>query len=134
MPHLIVEYSANLEKYLDIKEVLRLIHEAAIDTGMFPTAGIRTRAERRDHYIIADAHPDNGFIHVQARIGTGRTPEARSKAGEHIFAALKWVTATHAGTKPLGISFEFCEIDPIGSDKFNTVPRHIAARQKTKAS
>ncbi len=134
MPHLIVEYSANLEKHLDIKEVLRTVHEAAIDTGMFPITGIRTRAERRDAYIIADAHPDNGFVHVQARIGTGRTPEARQKAGEHIFAAMKKATAAHASKKPIGVSFEFCEIDPVGAGKFNSVADHVEARQKKQAS
>ena len=134
MPHLIVEYSANLERDLDIKAILRTVHDAAIETGMFPMTGIRTRAERRDHVIIADAHPDNGFIHVQARIGTGRTPEARAKAGEHIFAAMKRATAAHASKKPIGVSFEFCEIDPVGAGKFNSVVEHVEARKKQHAS
>jgi 5-carboxymethyl-2-hydroxymuconate isomerase len=134
MPHLIVEYSSNLEKQLDMRAVLKTVHDAAIESGMFPFGGIRTRAERRDHYIIADAHPDNGFIHIQARIGTGRTPEARQKAGAHIFAALKRVTAEHFAKHPLSVSFEFCEIDPIGAGKHNNVHDYVKKRGTHAAS
>ena len=89
MPHLIVEYSANLERDLDIPRLVAAIHAAALETGVFPVGGIRTRAERREVYAVADSHPDNAFIHVQARIGSGRTPEVRQQAAEHIFAAVK---------------------------------------------
>ncbi len=78
MPHLIVEYSANLERDLDIPRVVAAVHAAALETGVFPIGGIRTRAERRDVYAVADNHPDNAFIHVQARIGKG--PHARGAA------------------------------------------------------
>jgi len=50
MPHLIVEYSANLERDVDISRVVAAIHAAALETGVFPIGGIRTRAERRDVY------------------------------------------------------------------------------------
>ena len=55
MPHLIVEYSGNLEKQLDMPAILRVVHDAALATGVFPFGGIRTRGERRDLYLIADA-------------------------------------------------------------------------------
>ena len=71
MPHLIVEYSANLEPALDIATLVEALHEAALETGVFPIGGMRTRAARRDLYRIADGHADNAFIHVQARIGAG---------------------------------------------------------------
>ena len=71
MPHLIVEYSANLERDVDIPRLVGAIHAAALETGVFPVGGIRTRAARREIHQVADGHPDNGFIHVQARIGRG---------------------------------------------------------------
>ena len=104
MPHLIVEYSANLERDLDIARLVAAIHAAALETGVFPVGGIRTRAERRDIFQVADGHADNGFIHVQARIGAGRTPEVRQKAAEHIFAVLKAQTAKVFANRPLGLS------------------------------
>ena len=56
MPHLIVEYSANLERDVDIPRLVAAVHAAALETGVFPIGGIRTRAERRDIYQVADSH------------------------------------------------------------------------------
>ena len=134
MPHLIVEYSGNLEKQLDMPAILRVVHDAALATGVFPFGGIRTRGERRDLYLIADAHPDNGFIHVQARIGTGRSAETRQQAGEQIFAALQRATAAHFAKHPIGLTLEICEIDPVGAGKLNNVHDYVAARTKQQAS
>ncbi len=112
MPHLIVEYSANLEPDLAMGELVSVLHEAALETGVFPIGGVRVRAARRDLYKIADGHRDNAFIHVQARIGAGRPPEVRAKAAELIFERLKAATAEVYAARPLGLSFEIVEIDP----------------------
>ena len=134
MPHLIVEYSANLEQVTDIARLVGSLHEAALETGVFPIGGIRTRAARRDAYRIADGHADNAFIHVQARIGTGRTPEVRQQASEHIFARLKAETAEVFAGRPLGLTFEIVEIDPVGSLKHNNLHEIVAARRKGAAA
>lgn len=130
MPHLIVEYSANLEAALDIAALVKAIHTAALETGVFPIGGTRTRAERRGVYTIADGHPDNGFIHIQARIGTGRTPEVRQKAAEHLFARLKSETAEAFAKRPLGLTLEIVEIDPVGSMKHNNLHEIVEARKR----
>jgi 5-carboxymethyl-2-hydroxymuconate isomerase len=134
MPHLIVEYSANLERDIDISRLVAALHAAALETGVFPIGGIRTRAARREVYAIADSHADNGFIHVQARIGTGRSPEVRQKAAEHIFAALKTATAGVCAERPLGLTFEIVEIDPVGSLKHNNLHEIVEARRKGSAA
>lgn len=121
MPHLIVEYSANLERDLDFGALIDALHAAALETGVFPIGGLRVRASRREIYKIADGHADNAFIHVQARIGAGRTPEVRAKAADIIFERLKAVTAAIYATRPLGLSFEIVEIDPVGSLKHNNL-------------
>jgi 5-carboxymethyl-2-hydroxymuconate isomerase len=134
MPHLIVEYSANLEPDVDIGRLVSAIHDAALETGVFPIGGIRTRAARREVCIVADGHPDNGFIHIQARIGKGRTQEAREKAAGHIFACLKAETAEVFARRPLGLTFEIVEIDPVGSLKHNNLHDIVEARRKGTAA
>ncbi len=134
MPHLIVEYSASLEPGLDMARVVAALHEAALETGVFPVGGIRTRAARRDVYRIADGHADNAFIHIQARIGTGRTAEVRQQAAEHIFARLKSETAETFAKQPLGLTLEIVEIDPVGSLKHNNLHDIVAARRKGAAA
>ena len=134
MPQLLVEYSANLDRVLDIPRLVAAVHAAALETGVFPVGGIRTRAERRDIYAIADGHPDNGFVHVQARIGTGRTPEVRQTAAEHIFAAVKSETAKAFVSRPLGLTLEIVEIDPVGSLKHNNLHEIVERRRKGTAA
>jgi 5-carboxymethyl-2-hydroxymuconate isomerase len=129
MPHLIVEYSANLDEVVDIKALVAAVHAAALETGIFPIGGLRTRAARRDVYAIADGHPDNGFVHVQARIGQGRPADVREKAAAHLFQAVKQATAAVFAARPLGLTLELVEIDPIGAMKHNNLHDIVAARQ-----
>ena len=82
MPHLIIEYSANLDADIEVAALAQTIHEAALATVVFPVGGRRTRVARRDIYVVGDGHVDNRFIHIQARIGAGRSPEVRQKAAE----------------------------------------------------
>ena len=131
MPHFIVEYSANLEAAIEVPDLLLCIHKAAEETGMFPAAGIRVRAARRDHYSIADRHPENAFVHVSARVGAGRTPDVRQNAAKHIFAALCDFLALEQEKRALGISFEMVEIDDLTNLKKNNTHELVKARRQT---
>ena len=88
MPHFTIEYSANLDSRLDIGVVCEIVRKAAVETGIFPLGGIRVRAVRCEHYAIADARQDYGFLDMVLRIGEGRDLPTRKKAGEHVFQAL----------------------------------------------
>ncbi|TYO62816.1 5-carboxymethyl-2-hydroxymuconate Delta-isomerase [Bradyrhizobium hipponense] len=88
MPHFTIEYSANLEGRLDIGAACELVRKAAVETGIFPLGGIRVRAIKCEHYAIADARQDYGFLDMVLRIGEGRDLPTRKKAGEHVFQAL----------------------------------------------
>jgi 5-carboxymethyl-2-hydroxymuconate isomerase len=130
MPHLIMEYSVTLDHDLDVAVLARTIHEAALATGVFPIGGCRTWVARRDVYVIGDGHPDNRFIHLQARIGTGRAPEVRQSAAEQNFEALQTATSEVFARSSLGMTSEIVEIDPVGSLKHNNLHDIISARQK----
>jgi len=112
MPHLNIEYSANLGEALDIQALVDRIHETALETGIFPLGGVRTRAEARTHYRIANGNPDAGYIHMIVRIGSGRDTDTRKAAGEKIFGALCDFTDEVYRSRPLALSFELHEIPP----------------------
>jgi 5-oxopent-3-ene-1,2,5-tricarboxylate decarboxylase/2-hydroxyhepta-2,4-diene-1,7-dioate isomerase len=132
MPHVVVEFSANLRCRADIARLLHTVHDAALATGVFPRGGTRTRAEERTDYLIADGHPDNAFVHVTLRIGHGRDLETRKRAGQQVFDALCAELAQASATTPLAISFEVQEIDPDLNFKHNTVHAHVAARDANR--
>ena len=88
MPHFTIEYSANLDKRVDMGAVVELVRKAAVETGIFPLGGIRVRAIKCEHYAIADGAAHYGFLDMVLRLGEGRDLATRKKAGEHIFKAL----------------------------------------------
>jgi 5-carboxymethyl-2-hydroxymuconate isomerase len=88
MPHFTIEYSANLDARVDMAEIVEVVRNAAVETGIFPLGGIRVRALCCEHYAIADGNPQHGFLAMVLRLGEGRDLAARKKAGEHIFKAL----------------------------------------------
>ena len=111
MPHLTVEYSANLKKKIDIQKLVESVHQAALHTGVFEVAAVRTRAAGREHYVVADGHRDNAFVAIFVRVAPGRSPETRKRLGQEIFdAACDFLKDTYA-TTPMAISLEVVEID-----------------------
>jgi 5-carboxymethyl-2-hydroxymuconate isomerase len=129
MPHQIIEYSANLESRIDIESIVDGLHETAMGIDGLPVGGLRTRAAKREHYQVADRHPDNAFIHVILKLGHGRPLEKRRAFGEALFAALCELLEPVTSTSPLAISFEIQEIDPELTWKKNNLRDYMASRQ-----
>jgi len=134
MPHIVVEYSANLRTRIDLPALLRAVHEAAIATGVFPPGGTRTRAAERTDYLIADGHPDNAFVHVVLRIGHGRDADTKMRAAQSVFDALCGHLGELYERIPLGISLEVQEIDPVLSFKKNNLHEYVRARQAGRSA
>src|SRR3954470_13989721 len=93
MPHIIVEYSHNIETEVAPQELVDALHAAAVATGIADVAGFRTRAERRDVYRVGDGDPHNGFVHVVARIRHGRSLEQRKAVAAALMAAAETALA-----------------------------------------
>jgi len=132
MPHQTIEYSANLEPELDIGALVKVLHETAAGIDALPIGGLRTRAVAREHYRIADGHPDNTFINVFLRIAPGRPFDVRKAAGEKLFQALCDYLEEIYSSTPLAISYEIQELDADLRWKKNNIREYLAAREKEK--
>jgi 5-carboxymethyl-2-hydroxymuconate isomerase len=128
MAHIVIEYSAGLRGRLDLPTFLAAVHQAALATGVFPIGGIRTRAYQAEHYMIADGHPDNAFVHLSLKVGHGRDLETRKRACEAIFEAACRCLAPAFDAVPLGISLEMQDIDPVLTFKRNNLHDHVRRR------
>lgn len=111
MPHIVVEYSANLESDVTPQRLVDALHAAALATGVFPLGGLRTRAARRDVYRIADGDPDHAFVAVVARIGKGRPLATREAVAQALMRALEVETAHAFARRGLGLTVEVQEIE-----------------------
>ena len=128
MPHLIIEYSANVEDRIALDALLDKLHACALETGVFPLGGLRVRAHRADHYRIADKAVDNGFVHVTALIGHGRALDVQQRAGEQLFAVLTEHLASLYDRSPLAISLNIQEFHPVLNFKKNNLHEHVKKR------
>jgi 5-carboxymethyl-2-hydroxymuconate isomerase len=126
VPHLLIEYSANLDPQIQIRALIDKLHTTAIATGVFPVGGARTRAMRRELFRVADGNVNNAFVHLTMRVGHGRSVETRRAAAEAIFAALVEHLDPIYQCTPLAISAEMQEIDPQFSFKKNNLHERLA--------
>jgi 5-carboxymethyl-2-hydroxymuconate isomerase len=125
MPHIAIDYSANMEDAVDFPALCDLLRRTGIETGVFPMAGIRVRAFRADHVSIADGDPRHGYVDISIRLRGGRAFEARKAATEKLFAAAKAFLDPVIATRPMALSMEMRDIDPELSPKLNTIRDHL---------
>ena len=128
MPHIIVEYSANLEEALSIAKLVADVHRAVLATGTFKLGAVRTRAERRDVFVIGDGDPENAFINVIARVASGRPLEKRRGVAEAIMGVLEKETAALAESRGLALSIYVEQIDEDGALRKNNLHARIEQR------
>ncbi|MEO0378994.1 MAG: 5-carboxymethyl-2-hydroxymuconate isomerase [Pseudomonadota bacterium] len=125
MPHIILEYSANLEEKLDMAALCVALKDAAAATGVFPPAGVRVRAHKADHVVIADGDPDHGFIDITIRLAAGRDAAAKTHATDAVFEAARAFTAALMASSPFMLSLELREIDPEFSRKVSSIRDYL---------
>jgi 5-carboxymethyl-2-hydroxymuconate isomerase len=128
MPHVVVEYSGNLSASVNLQALVDHLHQSALSTGVFPLGGLRTRAEERKVYKIADGHPDNAFVHVTMWLGAGRDEATKLKAAKHVFDDLVAFLQPVFDKTPLGISLNMQELDPVLNFKHNNLHEYVKRR------
>jgi 5-carboxymethyl-2-hydroxymuconate isomerase len=129
MPHVVVEYSANLEPRVDIPGLLATLHQAMLETGVAELGALRTRAARREHYVIADGDPANAFVAITLRLGHGRDAATRARVAQSVFDAACAFLEPDYARNALAISLELEEIPPPGSLKHNNLHARMRAKQ-----
>ena len=125
MPHVHIEYSANLEQQVDMGALCEAIRAVAECIDAFPLAGIRVRATRVDHVAMADGHPKHGFIDMSVRLREGRSEAVKADAIERLFSAMKDFMAPVMSTRSVALSAEIRDITASLSPKFGTVRDHL---------
>jgi len=111
LAHFILEYSANLsKKELRLETLFSALHDTVVDTGLFPSPGIRCRAHRCKDYRVANGKPDNAFIHINFRLGPGRSEDDQQAAFNKLKDTITGHYQTVSESRPLALSFEMSEL------------------------
>jgi 5-carboxymethyl-2-hydroxymuconate isomerase len=125
VPHLIIDYSANLEEAIDMAGLCECLRIVATGLDAFPSAGVRVRAHAAQHYAIADGNPAHGYIDVSVRLRAGRELAVKQAATQALFAAAEAFIAPVMAIRPIALSFEMRDIDPDLSPKTGTIRDHL---------
>ena len=121
MPHFYAECTDNIRDEAALPILFAKINEALAGTGIFPLAGIRSRAIWLDTWQMADGKQDYAFVHMTLKIGAGRSLEDRQKTGEILFSLIKVHFADLMAKRYLALSFTMEELDPVLNYKQNNV-------------
>lgn len=127
MPHLTIEYSANLDAGSDIRGLCLAAHRAILETGLFELGAIRVRAVRCTDYAVADLLTENSFADLRLRIGAGRNQAEKQRAGEMLFKAATDHFAPQLRKPHFALTLSIAEIDASLSWKKNVIHPRLRA-------
>ncbi len=115
MPHLVLLYSPDIEKDVDVGGLCRALADTMISVRdengkqVFPTGGTRVLAYPAAHAAIADGRGDYGFLYANLRMGLGRSSAVHKTVGDTLLGVLKsWMDPLLA-RRPVGLTLQIDE-------------------------
>ncbi len=87
MPHIVVEYSTNVEPAIRSSKLLPALHQAVQATNLFDPQAIKARSIGYADIVLPEGAVS--FVHVTVSILSGRTMDQRSALNDAVFGALK---------------------------------------------
>jgi 5-carboxymethyl-2-hydroxymuconate isomerase len=121
VPHLTLEYSANLADDVAMKSLCKLLAKTLQETKLFELGAIRVRALRCETYVVADDLPQNSFLDARLRVGIGRSLDDKKRVGESLMAAMVKFFQLQLTAPHFALSLEIREIDAELSWKKNAI-------------
>ncbi|PTW58871.1 5-carboxymethyl-2-hydroxymuconate isomerase [Breoghania corrubedonensis] len=109
MPHFSIEYSANLDRRVDMAGLCEEIRKAMLATGAFEAGAVRVRAVRCEAYAIADGLRQNAFIDMALRMAP-RPQDVQKNVGDKVFSVAETYLAPLFETPHFALSLEIREI------------------------
>ena len=131
MPHLRIEYTANLEPEADMAGLCTALAavlatlENEQGTPLFPLAGTRVMAFPAAHFAVADGHPGRAFIYLTMRIAPGRSDALKKMACDAVLACASAHLDAVFATRALGMTLHMDEQAPVQEGKRNNLGSYL---------
>ncbi len=129
MPHLVILYTANLDKPateggIDMSGLCRALCDTMLsvrdeqDRQVFPTGGTRVLAYPTAHSAVADGGAagvaaglggDYAFVYMNLRMAQGRSALVHRRVGEALHACAQAQFAEQLARRPIGITVQVDE-------------------------
>ena len=121
MPHLTVEYSANLADQSDMDALCTALHATMMASGLFELGALRVRARPCPHYAVADMLAENSFADMILRIGAGRSDDEKKSIGAALMRTTEAHFAPQLARPHIALTLEVQEISADFSWKTNAI-------------
>ena len=132
MPHLTLDYSANLRADGALgplcAALAQTLAEFRVDgKAVYPVGGIRVRAFAADDYCIADGRADAAYLHACLSVARGRSEATLKATGDAVFAVIQQHFAALFERQGLALSMEVQEFPESGTWKHNNLHARLRA-------
>ncbi len=115
MPHLVLLYSPDVERDVDVTGLCRALADCMLEQrdeagkSVFPTGGTRVLAYPAAHAAVADGKGDYGFLYANLRMGAGRSQAVQQATGDALLATVKQQVAPMFERELVGITLQIDE-------------------------
>ena len=89
MPHILLEYTSNIQEETDFKQLFTNIHHIIHTSGGVNIENCKSRAICHDKYFIGQGEAMNAFINLRVQLLEGRSIELKSQLGNELLGLLK---------------------------------------------
>ena len=118
MPHLTLEYSANVESPSDLPDLFARLHHVLAEVGGIKIENCKTRSRKVRDFLVATGGESQAFVHLDVRFLEGRPPETRQEVGEALLEALLQGFRESVERLELQVTVEIQEIARAGYFKY----------------
>ncbi len=133
MPHLVILYTANLERETDMGALCRSLADTLLAVSdeqnkqVFPTGGTRVLAYPAAHSAVADGKGDYAFVYLNLRMGKGRSDAIKNIAGRAILDRARAHFDLNFKQRHLGLTVQIDEGQEVFDGKHSNLHPLFAA-------
>lgn len=115
MPHLVLLYTPNVERDVDVTGLCRALADCMLEQrdeagkSVFPTGGTRVLAYPAAYAAVADGKGDYGFLYANLRMGAGRSQVVHQQVGHSLMRVLRAHLDDLLGKRPTGVTLQIDE-------------------------
>jgi len=116
MPHLVVEYTGNLDDRFDAGAMLAKLNRELDAVGEFVSVDIKSRAHRLERFVVGVAGREEAFVHVELAIMAGRSPDLKHDVMQRLLGVVREQVVAPPGMR-MQITVRIVDIDKHGYAK-----------------
>jgi 5-carboxymethyl-2-hydroxymuconate isomerase len=110
MPHLVLEYSSDLEPLPDLRQVFDEIHAILVDVAGARIANVKSRAVPVEAFV-GDGDPRRAFAHLEVRLMEGRSTEVKAEVSSSCLEVLVAAFGEASTNRDLQVTVHVTDLD-----------------------